>query len=189
VLTWFKQLAALMLCKHTISSITSTARTSHCSVFNLGILGSHIPQLKAHWGGNLSDQFAHACMIPNVCVLLLKMFLVVLQSVFTCTHVVSLLQAFMSRAVQQLAESCKQQGLPESAVAKKLRTRGIDLAQLQERAAEVQRGIAECASDEGWKLIQVCQQNLLQCMARSGETGRTQAEADSIFLVCVCDCA
>lgn len=64
-------------------------------------------------------------------------------------------QAFLSRAVRQLSESCQQQGLQESVVAKKLRTRGIDLAQLQERAAEVQRGVAECASDEGWKLIQV----------------------------------
>jgi hypothetical protein len=66
-----------------------------------------------------------------------------------------LLQAFLSRAVQQLSASCQQQGLPESAVARKLRTRGIDLAQLQDRAAEVQRGVAECASDEGWNLIQV----------------------------------
>lgn len=64
-------------------------------------------------------------------------------------------QAFLSRAVQQLSASCQQQGLPGSAVAKKLRTRGINLAQLQERAAEVQRGVAECANDEGWNLIQV----------------------------------
>jgi hypothetical protein len=66
-------------------------------------------------------------------------------------------QAFLSRAVQQLAASCQQQGLPEAAVAQKLRTRGIDLAQLQARAAEVQRGVAECVNDEGWKLIQVRQ--------------------------------
>lgn len=66
-------------------------------------------------------------------------------------------QAFLSRAVQQLSASCQQQGLPEAAVAQKLRTRGIDLVQLQARAAEVQRGVAECASDEGWKLIQVRQ--------------------------------
>lgn len=64
--------------------------------------------------------------------------------------------AFLSRAVQQLAEACENQGLSEAAVARKLRTRGIDLAQLQGRAAEVHRGIAECASDQGWKLIQVC---------------------------------
>lgn len=63
-------------------------------------------------------------------------------------------QAFLSRAVQQLQESCKEQGLPEAAVAQKLRTRGVDLAQLQQRAAEVHRGIAECENDEGWKLIQ-----------------------------------
>jgi hypothetical protein len=67
-----------------------------------------------------------------------------------------LLQAWLSRAVQQLSQSCQQQDLPEAAVAKKLRTRGIDLGQLQARAAEVLRGVAECASDEGWKLIQVC---------------------------------
>lgn len=66
-----------------------------------------------------------------------------------------MLQAFLSRAVQHLADFCQQQGLPESVVASKLRTRGIDLSQLQERAAEVQRGIAECESDEGWNLIQV----------------------------------
>lgn len=69
--------------------------------------------------------------------------------------------AWLSRAVQQLAETCQQQGLPEAAVAKKLRTRGIDLAQLQARAAEVLRGVAECASDEGWKLIQDGQLRLL----------------------------
>lgn len=119
--------------------------------------------MKTHQGGNLLEQFAHACILPYMCVLLLRMYMCVLplrmrfvifQFVFACIHVLSLLQAFLSRAVQQLAESCRQQGLPESAVAKKLRTRGINLAQLQERAAEVQRGIAECASDEGWKLIQ-----------------------------------
>jgi intracellular sulfur oxidation DsrE/DsrF family protein len=66
-----------------------------------------------------------------------------------------LLQAFLSRAVQQLAQACQQQGIPEAAVAKKLRTRGVDLAQLQDRAEEVQRGVEECASDEGWTLIQV----------------------------------
>eukprot|EP00882_Tetradesmus_deserticola_P012675 GHRQ01013432.1.p1 GENE.GHRQ01013432.1~~GHRQ01013432.1.p1 ORF type:complete len:362 (+),score=121.86 GHRQ01013432.1:773-1858(+) len=63
-------------------------------------------------------------------------------------------QAWLSRAVQQLASTCTAAGIPESAVAAKLRTRGVDLQQLQGRAAEVANGIAECASDEGWRLIQ-----------------------------------
>jgi hypothetical protein len=64
------------------------------------------------------------------------------------------LQAWLNRAVQQLASSCAAAGIPETAVAAKLRTRGVDLQQLQARAAEVANGIGECASDEGWKLIQ-----------------------------------
>ena len=64
------------------------------------------------------------------------------------------LQAFLSRAVQQLEAACSAAGIPESAVAAKLHTRGINLQQLQARAAEVQNGIAECASDEGWRLVQ-----------------------------------
>ncbi|WIA14126.1 hypothetical protein OEZ85_002670 [Tetradesmus obliquus] len=63
-------------------------------------------------------------------------------------------QAFLSRAVQQLAAACSAAGIPESAVAAKLHTRGMNLQQLQARAAEVQNGIAECASDEGWRLVQ-----------------------------------
>lgn len=59
--------------------------------------------------------------------------------------------------MQHVVDVCAAQGLPESVVAAQLRPRGIDLAQLQAQAAEVQRGIAECASDEGWKLIQVGQ--------------------------------
>jgi hypothetical protein len=85
----------------------------------------------------------------------------------TTTFCVMLLQAFLSRAVEQLAQACQQQGVPESAVAQKLRTRGVDLAQLQGRAAEVQRGVAECASDEGWTLIQVSSSCAVQLHVRS----------------------
>jgi hypothetical protein len=74
-----------------------------------------------------------------------------LSSFCCCT---SFLQAWLNRALQQLASSCTAAGIPESAVAAKLRTRGVDLQQLQARAAEVANGIGECASDEGWKLIQ-----------------------------------
>eukprot|EP00775_Hariotina_reticulata_P008307 gene8307-8492_t len=63
-------------------------------------------------------------------------------------------QAYLTRAVQQLQQICQEQGIPEEAVAQLLRGRGVDLAQLQERAAEVQRGIAEVESDAGWTLIQ-----------------------------------
>lgn len=56
--------------------------------------------------------------------------------------------------MQQLASACTAAGIPESAVAAKLRTRGVDLQQLQARAAEVANGIEECANDEGWRLIQ-----------------------------------
>jgi hypothetical protein len=65
------------------------------------------------------------------------------------------LQAYLTRAVQQLQQTCQEQGIAEELVAQLLRRRGVDLAQLQERAAEVQRGLAEVESDAGWTLIQV----------------------------------
>jgi hypothetical protein len=67
-----------------------------------------------------------------------------------------LTQAFLSRAVQLVADFTRAHAsIPEAAVAQALRGRGVSLQQLQARAQEVQRGIAECASDEGWRLIQV----------------------------------
>lgn len=52
------------------------------------------------------------------------------------------LQAFLTRAVHQLAESCTAKGISEPAVAKKLRAKGIDLQDLKARAAEVEKGLA-----------------------------------------------
>ena len=69
-------------------------------------------------------------------------------------------EAFLSRAVRRVADACAEQGLPEAAVAAKLRRRGVDLRQLQERAAEVQRGVGcvfvfGCVlrGDEGGRLL------------------------------------
>ncbi|KAF8061318.1 hypothetical protein HT031_004409 [Scenedesmus sp. PABB004] len=61
-------------------------------------------------------------------------------------------QAFLSRAVAAV-DAAAARGVPEAAVAAALRGRGLDLAQLRARAAEVSRGIAECGSDDGWRLI------------------------------------
>lgn len=52
------------------------------------------------------------------------------------------MQAWLTRAVHELEAACAAKDIPESAVAKKLRGRGINLQDLKERAAEVERGLA-----------------------------------------------
>lgn len=64
------------------------------------------------------------------------------------------LQAYLNRAVQLLDTTCREQGISESAVAQKLRGRGMDLDTLKGRAAEVARGIAGAQqSNKRWAAV------------------------------------